>query len=49
MANPKGRVSGVHTTQLQAEITKGAGKLSTHKDNINDRLEQCQIKGRDLP
>lgn len=23
-------------------------KLSTHKDNINDRLEQCQIKGRDL-
>ena len=33
---------------LEFREKKPEEKLSTHKDNINDRLEQCQIKGRDL-
>ena len=39
-----GRPDGTGKQETDREI-----KLSTHKDNINDRLEQCQITGRDLP
>ena len=38
-----GRPDGTGKQGTDREI-----KLSTHKDNINDRLEQCQITGRDL-